>query len=133
MRPISAQDKLREVGVRITMPRIAIYNFLLENRIHPTCDKIYTELKPSFPNLSLASVYNVTDKLCEAGLVKCLVDIKGEKHYDSVTELHGHFFCDSCSRIIDVPCSESQFVDELPGASVSSIAVYIHGRCPSCN
>lgn len=130
---VNIQDKLRESGMRITMPRVLVYTYLVENRIHPTCERIFRDLRKKTPNISLASVYNVTEKLCDAGLIQCIVDGAGERHYDADIGLHGHFFCEQCFEIYDVPCRESQFVDELPGSTIKSIAVTMHGICPRCN
>ena len=40
------------------MQRIAIMEYLMEHRTHPSADEIYTALSPSMPTLSKTTVYN---------------------------------------------------------------------------
>ncbi|MFR8974792.1 MAG: transcriptional repressor, partial [Eubacteriales bacterium] len=37
--------------------RESILNYLRNTKEHPTAERIYADLKPSLPNLSLATVY----------------------------------------------------------------------------
>lgn len=127
-----AQDRLREAGIRITTPRVVIYDFLLRNRIHPTCDEIYTALKDKNPSLSLASVYNVTERLSDENLLVRIVSPDGERHYDSVTEFHGHFFCRECGKIYDIKSCPDSLFEEIPGAVTESISLTAEGLCPKC-
>ena len=108
-------DRLREAGIRVTTPRIAVYDYLLTHRTHPTCDEIYTGIKVKNPDLSLASV-----------------SPDGERHYDAITDFHAHFFCNDCGKIFDVDCEGREDLIQLQGAVIDSIAVSAYGRCPFC-
>ena len=105
---ITSQDKLREAGIRVTGPRIRIYEYLLTHRTHPTCDDIYRSLKDEDKSLSLASVYNVTEKLSEVGLVAEIISPDGQKHYDGFLPEH------------------------LEGSKVDSVSLVISGECKDC-
>ena len=129
---ITSQDILREAGVRVTGPRIRVYEYLMANRTHPTCDDIYRGLKDKDDSLSLSSVYNVTMKLAEVGLVNEIISPDGQKHYDGVVDFHGHFFCKCCGRIMDVACNKD-FTPELPdGTRIDSVSLIIKGLCRDC-
>lgn len=128
----SSQDKLREAGVRVTGPRLRIYEYLISHRTHPTCDDIYRSLKEEDDSLSLASVYNVTDKLSEVGLVAELISPDGQKHYDGVLDFHGHFFCKDCNKIFDVDCCKDFSPEKLEGSRVDSVSLIIRGVCNNC-
>ena len=135
MKPSSettSQDRLREAGIRITGPRLRIYDYLQTHRTHPTCDVIYKDLKSDDGSLSLASVYNVTEKLAEAGLINELISPDGQKHYDGVIDSHGHFFCKECGKIMDVSCCKDFLPDELEGARVDSMSLIMSGICHDC-
>ena len=125
-------DRLREAGIRVTTPRIAVYDYLLTHRTHPTCDEIYTGIKVKNPDLSLASVYNVTEKLVENELIIRIVSPDGERHYDAMTDFHAHFFCNDCGKIFDVDCEGKEDLIQLQGAVIDSVAVSAYGRCPFC-
>ena len=129
---ITSQDRLREAGVRVTGPRLRIYEYLLNHRTHPTCDDIYKHLKEEDDSLSLASVYNVTDKLAEVGLVTEIVSPDGQKHYDGIVDFHGHFFCKDCGKILDVSCSNDFSPEVLEGSRVDSVSLVISGLCKDC-
>ena len=129
---ITSQDKLREAGIRVTGPRIRIYEYLLTHRTHPTCDDIYRSLKDEDKSLSLASVYNVTEKLSEVGLVAEIISPDGQKHYDGIIDFHGHFFCKSCGKIMDVSCSHDFLPEHLEGCKVDSVSLVISGECKDC-
>lgn len=129
---MTSQDKLREAGIRITGPRLRIYDYLLTHRTHPTCEDIYKDLKTDDDSLSFASVYNVTDKLAEVGLVTELISPDGQKHYDGITDFHGHFFCKKCSNVMDVMCCKDFAADELEGNRIDSVSLIISGVCKDC-
>ncbi|MBP5180999.1 MAG: transcriptional repressor [Clostridiales bacterium] len=127
-----AQDRLREVGIRVTAPRLRIFEYLLENRTHPTCDDIYKDLKSQDDSMSLASVYNVTLKLTDVGLINELVSPDGQKHYDSVIDFHGHFYCKECGKIYDVTCRKDVVPKSLDNAKIDSVSLMISGTCNPC-
>lgn len=130
---ISAQDRLREAGIRVTTPRLLVYQYLLDNKIHPTCDQIYNSVHKDNPGISLASVYNVTEKLVEERLVMKITSPNGEGHYDSITDYHGHFFCNKCGEIYDFPARYDKLPPNLSGSHITSVSYVVEGHCPSCN
>ncbi|MBR2295251.1 MAG: transcriptional repressor [Clostridiales bacterium] len=127
-----AQTRLRRAGLRVTMPRVVIYEYLLNNRTHPTCDQIYNGIKKNNPGISLASVYNVTEKLADEKLLLKIVSPDGERHYDSLTDFHGHFFCLECKKIFDLSCRPDFELEELKGAQTTEVSLSVKGICPEC-
>lgn len=129
---IIATERLRASGLRVTNPRVLIYAFLIENNSHPTCDEIYSSLKDEEEGLSFASVYNVTQKLSEVGLVNELVTPDGQKHYDAQIKFHGHFFCNRCNSIFDFNCTKELYEKQLGKHKLDTINVYAKGLCEKC-
>ncbi len=129
---IIATERLRASGLRVTNPRVAIYAFLIENNTHPTCDDIFSVFKGEEEGLSFASVYNVTQKLSEVGLVNELVTPDGQKHYDADISFHGHFFCHRCNSIYDFGCTKEIYEKQLRKHKIDSINVYAKGICEKC-
>lgn len=130
---ISAQDRLREAGIRVTLQRVIILEYLMDNISHPTCDQIYSDIKDNQKSMSFASVYNVTDKLAQAGLIRRIVSPAGEYHYDGIIIPHGHFFCEKCSSIMDIPLEKNYRFEELPGTIIHSYNFTATGICSNCN
>lgn len=128
---------LREAGMRITPQRVAICELLAASQEHPTAMMIYEELKPRFPSLSLATVYNTLDTLVGLGVVNVLGHAGDDKvHYDADTEPHVNLACISCSRIIDIPSEHVTHLDsEITAASgykLLGARVLYYGLCPDC-
>ena len=48
--------RLQNHNIKPSVQRIAIMNYLIEHRTHPTVDEIYTALSPSIPTLSKTTV-----------------------------------------------------------------------------
>ncbi|MBF6633514.1 MAG: peroxide-responsive transcriptional repressor PerR, partial [Planococcus sp. (in: Bacteria)] len=65
-----ALDALKSTGVRITPQRHAILEYMIHSTTHPTADDIYRALEKTFPNMSVATVYNNLRVFRKAGLVK---------------------------------------------------------------
>ncbi|MBR6959686.1 MAG: transcriptional repressor, partial [Clostridiales bacterium] len=90
------------------------------------------DLKAKDESLSLASVYNVTEKLAEVGLINELISPDGQKHYDGIIDFHGHFFCKECGKIMDVSCIKDFIPDELDGVRLDSMSLIMSGVCREC-
>jgi Fur family peroxide stress response transcriptional regulator len=93
---------LRKQGYRATSQRIAICRFALDNREHPTAEKIYREVKRLHPTVSLATVYKTLQVLKDLRLVQDLVFAQGETKFDSNVAPHVNVVCLRCGIISDV-------------------------------
>ncbi|MDR0653517.1 MAG: transcriptional repressor, partial [Synergistaceae bacterium] len=49
---------LQGTGAKITATRVAILKSLENRRDHPSAERIFIELKLSYPSLSIATVYS---------------------------------------------------------------------------
>lgn len=124
---------LREEGVNPSYQRINIYEYLNENRIHPTVDEIYRDLVPSLPTLSKTTVYNTLDLFVEKGIAKALKISEGENRYELTIGDHSHFYCVMCDAIEDMPLKETGFLPEgFEDYEVIDSQVLVQGICPTC-
>lgn len=132
-----ALDTLKEHGVRITPQRQAILDYLVTSHSHPTADEIYRSLASTFPNISVATVYNNLRVFRNIGLVKELTYGDASSRFDFATHDHYHVICDECGTIVDFhyPGLEEveQLASHITGFEVSSHRLEIYGVCPSCN
>ncbi|MBN1968063.1 MAG: transcriptional repressor [Candidatus Delongbacteria bacterium] len=130
----SIKEILLDKGIKPSYQRIKIYEFLLENMIHPTVDIIYSEIIKEIPTLSKTTVYNTLDLFKEKGLVN-VISIGGvEAKYDAAIEFHGHLKCDICGLIYDIPVKlENNSIVVPQGFEISSKNFYLHGICKNCN
>lgn len=126
--------KLEEKNIRPSVQRMAIYNFLAENPVHPTVDTIYTALSPQMPTLSRTTVYNTLKQFSECGLVQTITIEDGELRYDADTSNHLHFKCIKCGKIYDIfkPVElPPQFLQD--GFKAEKIQTNIWGICKDCS
>ena len=125
---------LSEKGIRPTAQRLAVYDYLYRNPIHPSAETVYRALVAEHPTFSRTTVYNSLHTLVEAGLVLELTMDTEERHYDANTGMHGHFHCRSCNGISDFPLREEWVHQWIPaGYTVQDQGVYFSGLCPACS
>lgn len=131
-----AVDTLKENGVRMTPQRHAILNFLMSSMDHPTADEIYKALEMTFPNMSVATVYNNLRVFKEAGLVTELTYGDASSRFDANMSEHYHIICRSCGKITDFEHPSLHEVEikaaKSTGYQVDSHRMEVYGICPSC-
>jgi Fe2+ or Zn2+ uptake regulation protein len=99
----STRSLFNRLHVRCTAQREALYEALRESSAHPTAEELYHLARSRVDRLSLATVYNTLDLLCEAGLARKLPTDNGCCRYDADTSEHLHVrFRETC-EIEDVP------------------------------
>lgn len=123
----------KKLGLKITPQRLAILEYLENNRDHPSAEDIYNALKDRFPSMSFATVYNTLEVLMEKGLVKELGIDSSKKRFDTVVHTHHHFICKKCGRILDVERNfEISIPPELKDCDIVDFQVVFSGFCPNC-
>ncbi|NPV41947.1 MAG: transcriptional repressor [Anaerolineae bacterium] len=136
-KPTELIDALQKSGLRLTPQRIAICKILAETDEHPTAAVIYESIKPQYPSLSLATVYNTLEVLVAHGKVNVLGDAgDGKVHFDADTKPHINLACLECHRIIDF---SSDFVMQMneeikkkAGYDFLGSRLIYYGICPEC-
>ena len=121
-----------------TAQRIAIYNFVKDNRSHPSVKEIYQHVSKKLSNISMTTVYNTMDLLKKSGQVMELpiaVHVEGRR-FDSNTNPHDHLLCTSCGRVMDIEVGVDHFFllteTEKQGFDVSNVSISVFGVCPEC-
>lgn len=127
------KEILLSKNIKPSHHRIRIFEYLMENKIHPTVEQIYSGLIDEIPTLSKTTVYNTLNLLVEADLVRVLNIDDIESRYDISTENHGHFKCEDCSKIFDFPINDVKLdTAKLSDFQVNKKNVYFVGICPRC-
>ncbi len=133
-------ETLRQAGLRITKQRIAIVERFAGDESHPTAQELYERLRPAFPAMSFATVYNTLDALARANLSSTL-HLGGAARFDPNTGPHHHAVCDVCGAVLDIPAKslepEASGVTRVhavaPGFSVSHVEKIYRGTCARCS
>ncbi|MDR2886132.1 MAG: transcriptional repressor [Rikenellaceae bacterium] len=133
-----AREYLLGYGIRPSLQRMAVMEYLLTHKTHPTADGIFSALYPSIPTLSRTTVYNTLSMLAGCGAILTLDLDPQQMHYDGETSPHAHFICTRCGHIHDIwPDSEGWrgMLAAAPppaGASVTDIQLSYKGLCSAC-
>jgi Fur family peroxide stress response transcriptional regulator len=132
----SFRVKCKRHGLNMTPQRVAIYEQLINSKDHPDSDEVFRDVRKSFPDISLDTVYRTLSKFAEIGIVN-LVEGYGEaKRYDPDTSRHHHLRCQKCNKIIDF---HYEGYDNLrvpkslqKNFRVKNVKVILEGTCYEC-
>lgn len=127
---------LREAGLRITAPRLAVIR-ALQARPHSDAEAVVAAVRGSLGSVSLQAVYNILATLLDAGIVRRIEPSGSAALYElRVGDNHHHVVCRRCGSTQDVDC----VVGERPCLTPSDANGYLldeaeitfWGLCPSC-
>lgn len=127
---------LREKGFKATPQRLAVYDALSSTKSHPNAEMLYNMLQPSYPTMSLATVYKTMDIFAELGLIQVLNVGEDSYRYDAETASHPHIRCIECNRVDDIFDFQAEGLMSEVGAQtgyqLTGRQLYFFGRCPEC-
>lgn len=103
MRPKELADRLLAHGVKPSAQRLAIAEFVLETKEHPSADRVLDEVRARLPMVSRATVYNTLNLFVERGLLKRLSLTEGYAVYDPCSDPHHHLVNEETGEIRDIP------------------------------
>lgn len=116
---------LRKNEYKVTTQRLAICEFILSRKDHPTADQIYQGLRNEYPTISLGTVYKTLHLLKKLGLVQQLGFSEGSIRYDPDMELHINMVCSKCGKVYDY---KAEKVKELWDIIISDLKVKPKGQ-----
>ena len=128
-------SRLRQRGLRVTGPRLAVLAVLDQVGGHRSADELVAALRQAGYRHARTTVYNALDDLARAGLVRAAPVDAGALRYESISNAHHHFVCRDCGQIRNVPVAADLVARQLPrfsGADVDELDVVYRGRCASC-
>ena len=129
---------LKKVGLKVTMPRMKILQFLEVSSVrHQSAEDIYRALLNEGEEIGLATVYRVLTQFESAGLVS-------RHHFEggqAVFELnesghHDHIVCVTCGKVeefYDETIEQQQImIAKTRGYEVTDHSLTLYGRCKDC-
>ena len=125
-----AVSLLRRCGIRPTPQRIAVVEYILATKVHPSADEILARVQRDCPAISRATVYNTLNLLVEKGLVTTQILREGTVVFDPVVTRHHHFIDEESGRIYDIPWDALRVtgVSALKEYDVRQFQVVLRGR-----
>jgi Fur family ferric uptake transcriptional regulator len=127
---------LREVGLRVTRPRLAVLAALSEIP-HADTDAVIGAVRRELPAVSHQAVYDCLRALTDVGLVRRIQPLGSVARYESrVGDNHHHVVCRSCGAIADVDCAVGATpcltASDAGGFEIDEAEVIYWGFCPDC-
>ncbi len=129
----ATKHMLKENGIKPSIQRIKIFDYLASRKDHPSVEIIFTALAHEIPTLSKTTVYNTLKGFVEAGIAKPIMIEDNEIRYDADISMHGHFKCESCEMIFDFFADFSKFESpEIKNFIIREKHFYLKGLCTTC-
>ena len=127
-------EEYRHLNIKLTPQRIAIFNYLKDNKSHPSAEDIYKAVKKEFPTMSFATVYNTLEALKNKGNVQELKIDSNKKRYDPDCSRHHHLICTKCKNIVDIFKDFKLHISEelTEGFDMLGNSIEFFGICRDC-
>jgi Fur family ferric uptake transcriptional regulator len=96
-------DVLADKGVRLTAPRRAVVDVLIERAAPLTVAEIHARVQKA--RVNLVSVYRTLRLLMDLGLVRLAAESRGTQRFElaeAYTGHHHHLVCQGCGHVEDV-------------------------------
>ena len=129
-------EQSKELGIKVTPQRIAIYRELASTDQHPSTETIYKKIKDYYPNISLTTVYRTLETFEKLGLISVVNVLYNAARYDANLDPHHHIVCTECKKVEDVydECLNNLDISNktLGDYKVEGYSLLLSGVCTSC-
>lgn len=136
-----AQSRLRQLGARVTQPRVTILACLIDAESPLTHQAVIDRL-PADGDVDRVTVYRVLDWLVEQGLAQKRAGndrvfrftlLEHEAARAEVHRQHSHFHCTRCDRTFCLETAGKSVAPKVPsGFAVEHVELTVNGVCAEC-
>jgi Fur family ferric uptake transcriptional regulator len=131
-----AEVLLREAGLRVTRPRLAVLD-AVHDRPHVDTETLIRLVRERSGAVSHQAVYDVLRALTDAGLLRRIQPAGSVARYEArVGDNHHHAVCRSCGAVADVDCATGEVpcltASDDQGFAIDEAEVVYWGQCPTC-
>lgn len=130
-----AYNRLVSCGIRPSIQRLAIMNYLMTHHTHPTVEEVYQGICKEIRTLSRTTVYNTLRLLSEHNAAQMITIDEHRVCYDGDIKPHVHFYCRQCGKVYDMMDEDVPYTTQhktVGGHMVDDIQVYYKGVCSDC-
>ncbi len=125
-----------KMSLKYSRQRQAIWDFVKTRTDHPTADTIYINVRQTYPNISLGTVYRNLMLLKSLGKIRTIDTGDGVVRFDPNTEDHAHFICKSCGCVDDLmdfdAAAAMQHASHCFSGKIISCDTLFYGLCEEC-
>jgi Fur family transcriptional regulator, ferric uptake regulator len=127
---------LRERGTRMTTPRHAVLDALLDSSSHPTAEALALIVQGAHPEVAVSTIYRTLDHFEEVGLLVHVHLGHGPAVYHFKDEMHVHLVCRLCGDHLVLAPKTAATVTRTIRTSTGFAAELSHfsisGLCRDC-
>ena len=129
--------RLSEAGYRITQPRRAVIQVLLQDDGHSSPAEVHEQAQMLCPGVGLVTVYRTLDLLTQLGFVRRIHADDGCHGYAWASHGHRHHLvCRRCGATIEFEgCDLGSFLDRVSretGYAIEDHLLELVGVCGAC-
>lgn len=132
-----ALELVRQSGGRVTSSRRILLRALFRSAGHRTAEELAAEVQVEAPDIHLSTIYRNLEELARLGVVVHSHFGHGPATYHLATTVHGHFVCEECGTLIEVPGSMFSGLARQAatrfGFTIDPHHVAMLGRCAECD
>ncbi len=132
----SLEERLRDAGLRVTAPRVAVLRALTVARDHPRVDQLLERVRAEGTSISTQTAYDVCETLHRVALARRFEPAGSPARYEARVDTHHHLVCRACGATADVDCAVGPAPclepSDAAGFAVDEAEVTFWGRCPAC-
>lgn len=99
---VDVKEIIRNHGLKATPNRIAVLEYLMSSKEHPSAEMVKDYLNSLGNKFSLATVYNILDAFVENGvIIRVRDDENNMMRFDANTKFHIHVYNTKTNEIMD--------------------------------
>lgn len=131
-----ALELVRQHGGRVTSSRRILLRTLFSTPGHRTAEELAADVQSEAPEIHLSTIYRNLEELERLGVVVHSHFGHGPATFHLATSVHGHFVCEGCGKLIEVPDSMfsglAREASKRFGFTVDPHHFAMLGRCADC-
>lgn len=136
MQRAEATALLKQSGLRVTAPRVAVLMDLADNP-HADLESVRRGVEDRLGSVATQTIYDVLHTLVDHRLVQRLHVIGTRARFElAFRDSHHHLVCRGCGAIVDARCTTDQLACAVPvdshGFLVEETQIQFLGLCPQC-
>jgi Fur family transcriptional regulator, stress-responsive regulator len=134
---MSASEQLRERGLNVTAPRLAVLAAVDELGGHVDAAQVAVAARERLGSVSTQAIYDILRALTDAGLLRRIQPAGSSARYETrVGDNHHHLICRRCGAVEDVDCAVGEAPCLAPSGDpafeVEEAEITFWGVCRSC-
>lgn len=135
---METKDYLIAHGIKASIQRIVVMDYLLTHKTHPSIGQIYKDLLPVIPSLSKTTLYNMLKLFAQKKVALQLQLDEKNLLFDGDVRPHAHFQCLRCGKVFDIfsdtlPEIEAITRNKIGDLTIVSTDLSYHGYCKKCS